>query len=73
VCSSLVAVLVFAAEVTPERLMRMMNWIGYSDEVGENTYTANGTTMLVSTAGQVGGENHLCVAWTKRCVVYYLT
>ena len=46
------------AKRVTERLMRMVTWMGYGDEVAENTYAANGTTMLVCTPGMTGGEKH---------------
>ncbi|KAK4888850.1 hypothetical protein LTR27_012311 [Elasticomyces elasticus] len=36
----------------------MITWMGYADEVGENTYAANDTTKLVCTPGMAGGERH---------------
>lgn len=41
-----------------ERLMRMICWMGYVDEVGENLYKANPTTMHVCSPGLLGGEKH---------------
>lgn len=36
--------------------MRLICWMGYCDEAGENVYRANDTTVQVCTPGGVGGE-----------------
>jgi len=38
--------------------MRMVSWIGYTDEVNENAYAANNTTKLVCTPGMTAAERH---------------
>ncbi|TKA82824.1 hypothetical protein B0A55_01072 [Friedmanniomyces simplex] len=58
VTSSEIAKATSVDQLLPERLMRMNTWIGYADEVGENTYAANDTTKLVCTPGMTAGERH---------------
>ena len=44
---SLLSILECAAtDEVKERLMRMVCYIGYADEVSENTYAANSTTAF---------------------------
>ena len=38
--------------------MRIICWMGYCDEAGENLYRANATTMHVCTQGLLGAEKH---------------
>ena len=41
--------------------MRLVTYVGYCDEVGENEYAANGVTDLLNTPGMIGGERYLLV------------
>lgn len=41
--------------------MRLVTYVGYCDEVGENEYAANGVTYLLNTPGMIGAERHQSV------------
>ena len=43
------------------RIMRLVTYVGYCDEVGEDEYAANGVTDLLNTPGMIGGERYLSV------------
>lgn len=38
--------------------MRLVNYVGYCDEVGESEYAANDKTYLVNTPAMTGAERH---------------
>ena len=41
--------------------MRLVTYVGYCDEVGENEYAANGVTYLLNTPAMIGAERHQSV------------
>ena len=41
--------------------MRLVTYVGYCDEVGENEYAANGVTKLLNTPAMIGAERHQSV------------
>ena len=40
------------------RIMRLVTYVGYCDEVGESEYAANKVTYLVNTPAMTGAERH---------------
>lgn len=38
--------------------MRLVTYVGYCDEVGEDEYAANEVTHLFNTPAMLGGERH---------------
>lgn len=56
-----------------ERLMRMICWMGYCDEVGENIFRASATTMHVCTTAMLGGEKHQWVDLERNTLFTPLT
>lgn len=43
------------------RIMRLVTYVGYCDEVGENEYAANDVTYLFNTPAMSGAERHQSV------------
>ena len=42
------------------RIMRLVTYVGYCNEVGESEYAANEVTRLVNTPAMMGAERHQC-------------
>ena len=43
------------------RIMRLVTYVGYCEEVGHAAYASNETTAVVTQRGYIGGEKHLSV------------